>query len=186
MSTLYSIGQMNQLGDALENAGFTTDDVTNLRSFPYLSKIKEVILGCSEIVSKKNIIDLDADIFIPPGWKVVEHQKCGQFKWDTSKVELYLCDKQKVGTINGTKLRKLLKDKPVLNACVLDYLLANPQLIPDSWKGKSVFFWGTIYCDSYDALYIRYLCWHDGRWYWCHYRLGSNFDDHDLAAISCK
>jgi hypothetical protein len=33
MSTLYSIGQMNQVGDALENAGFTPAEVEKFRKF---------------------------------------------------------------------------------------------------------------------------------------------------------
>jgi len=32
-----------------------------------------------------------------------------------------------------------------MNANVLDYLLAHPELIPEDWKNKYVFFWGTIY-----------------------------------------
>lgn len=50
MSTLYSIGQMNQLGDALEAAGFTPDDVTKLRSSPRLGEIKLVVAGVAKIV----------------------------------------------------------------------------------------------------------------------------------------
>ena len=44
--------------------------------------------------------------------------------------------------IVGNALRKVLAGKPVLNANVLDYLLANSHLIPEEWKGKATFFWG--------------------------------------------
>ena len=43
MSTLYSIGAMNQLGDALENAGFTLEDVTKLKQSGDLRDFKNVI-----------------------------------------------------------------------------------------------------------------------------------------------
>jgi len=55
MSTMYSIGQMNQLGDALEVAGFTPDDVTELRSFSRLGELKDVLKGLAEIVVVKPV-----------------------------------------------------------------------------------------------------------------------------------
>ena len=65
---------------------------------------------------------------------------------------------------SGNKLRKELANKDVLNANVLDYLLAHPELIPEEWKGKLIFFWGTIYRDSDGRLYVRYLRWGGSRW----------------------
>ncbi len=49
MSSAYSIGSMNQLGDSLENSGFTPDDVTKLRKFGNLNGIKDVLDGKAEI-----------------------------------------------------------------------------------------------------------------------------------------
>lgn len=119
--------------------------------------------GDTEVVIKTHTIDCDANPYVPDGWKVEEHIKGGEFCWNPDKVELYLCDEQKGGVIEGNKLRKLLKGKPVLNACVLDYLFANPQLIPEEWRGKSVFFWGTIYRDSSGRSFVPYLYWHRDR-----------------------
>ena len=50
MSTLYSIGAMNQLGDALEAAGFSEKDLTSLKQFKDLSHIKDVVNGQAKIV----------------------------------------------------------------------------------------------------------------------------------------
>ncbi|MBI2049904.1 MAG: hypothetical protein HYT35_00390 [Candidatus Staskawiczbacteria bacterium] len=50
MSTTYSIGEMNQLAGALEKAGFTSDDVTNLRKFGRLTDFRRVIRGELELV----------------------------------------------------------------------------------------------------------------------------------------
>ena len=168
MSTLYSIGQMNQLGDALEAAGFSVDDVTKLRSFPDLSTFKNVLKGHAQIVQIKHVIDCDSTPFLPSGWKgVEEHKKGGQLEWDPTKVYLHLSPNQKDGkSIVGHELRKELTNEPVLNANVLDYLLAHQDLIPESWKGKYVFFWDTIYRDSDDFLYVRSLYWSVGRWRW--------------------
>ena len=171
---------MNQLGDALEAHDFTPDDVTKLRTSPHLAMIRGLVRGQVEVTVTKHIIDLDADPFIPDGWGVVEHQKGGQFEWDPANVSLYLSPNQRDGkVIKGDKLREELKGEPVCNANLLDYLLVNPQLIPDEWKSKAVFFWGTIYRRSDGRLCVRDLYWDGGRWlsdfYWLEFDwYGSN------------
>lgn len=194
MSTLYSIGQMNQVGDALENAGFTPAEVEKFRQFSNLSGIRAVINGLAEIQVVKHVIDCDANPLIPyEGWKVEEHKKGGQFTWDPTKVKLYLSLNQAEGkSIVGNKLRKELETQPVFNANLLDYLVEHPHLIPEEWKqdekGRTcyIFFWGTIYRNSDDGLYVRYLYWHGGRWRVAHYWLDLDFDVNCPAAVSAS
>jgi hypothetical protein len=184
MSTLYSIGQSNQLMDSLENAGFTPGDVTKLQQFKGLGKLRDVLAGTAKIVAIKHIIDCDVKPFVPDGWKVEEHIKGGQFKWDPSSIKLYLDESQENGkSIVGNKLRELLSGKPVFNANVLDYLYAHPELIPEDWKGKAIMFWGTIYRHSDGCLYVRCLYWNGDRWYWIYDSLDDDFDDYNLAAL---
>jgi len=167
MSTKYSVGAMNQLGDALELAAFTPEEVSALRNFPHWSRIRDVIRGKAEISYPQRLIDCDADPFVPDGWAVESHAKGGQLMFDRAKIRLYLSKAQEKGKpVEGNKLRKELADQPVLNANVLEYLLVHPELIPDEWKGKCVFFWGTIYRYSNGHLYVRYLDWDDVRWFW--------------------
>ena len=185
MSTLYSVGLMNQLGDALEAAGYAPGDVTDLRSkIEALKQLKGVLNGTSEIIEVKHIIDLNADPFVPDNWKVEEHIKGGLLEWHPSKVAFYLSAQQKGGSIKGNKLRKELKGKPVFNACLLDYLLAHPQLIPESWKGKYICFWGTVYRDSDGNLFVRCLYWFGGHWCWSYYWLDDDFDDYRPALLA--
>jgi hypothetical protein len=184
MSTTYSIGAMNQLGDALENAGFSTEDVTKLKQFSNLKGFKDVLNGKAEISYPEHLIDCDSAPFVPNGWSVEEHKKGGFFKLDLAKISLYLSKKQKKGSIGGHDLRKELSDKPVMNANVLDYLLAHPELIPEEWKGKAVFFWGTIYRHSDGYLYVRYLYWIGSKWYWYFNWLDSVFISDDPAALA--
>lgn len=133
-------------------------DLDWLASGDNLAKVRRVRLGHSEIVTPEHIIDCDADPFVPEGWSVAEHRNGGAFKWNATNVSLHLDEGQRDGRwIEGNKLRKELANKPVLNANVLDYLLAHPHLIPEEWKGKAVFFWGTIYCDRGGGLCVRYL-----------------------------
>ncbi|MDP2789853.1 MAG: hypothetical protein Q8O51_01880 [bacterium] len=184
MSTLYTVGQMNQLGDALEAADFTPEDVTKLRTSPQLHAFKQVLLGHAEIKQLENVIDLDASPICPGSLTVEEHQKGGSFRWDPAKVQLYLSKPQSKGkVIGGLDLRKDLVGKPVFNACLLDYLLAHPHLIPEEWKGKCIFFWGTIYRDSDGRLFVRCLYWRGGQWQWNYYWLGLGWYGDDPAAL---
>ncbi len=128
--------------------------------------VQAFLAGNSEVVVKTYVIDCDAGPMIPfEGWKVEEHRKGGHLTWDPTKVLLHLSPNQIDGkSVKGDRLRKELAEQPVLNANVLDYLLANPHLIPEEWKGKAVFFWGTIYRSSGGSLCVRCLCWDSGHW----------------------
>ncbi|MBI3074608.1 MAG: hypothetical protein HYY92_00090 [Parcubacteria group bacterium] len=146
------------------------------------------VLGLSPTVDGKEApypINCDTAPYIPDGWSVEAHHKDGQFVWNPNAVELYLADEQKEGRIIGTELRKKLQDKPVLNANVLDYLLKpkNQHLIPEEWKGKAVFFWGTVYRYSDGNLCVRYLYWSVGGWFWSLYWLEHDWNAHDPAAL---
>lgn len=75
MSKVYSIGQMNQVADALEAAGYTTDDVTKLRSKPdILKEFKFVLGGSAKIVRESFNLACDKAFspteFIGQGWTV--------------------------------------------------------------------------------------------------------------------
>lgn len=183
---------MNQVGDALEKAGFTPAEVEKLRKFNNLSGIRAVINGLAEIKVVQYIIDCDVNPFIPyEEWKVEEHKKSGQFIWDPAKVKLHLSQNQAEGkSIVGNKLRKELETQPVFNANLLDYLVEHPHLIPEEWKqdekGRTryIFFWGTIYRGSDGTLYVRFLYWHGGPWRVGDSWLGSGFGVRSPAAVS--
>lgn len=122
--------------------------------------------------------------FIPDGWTVESHDtSLGKFEWNPQEVSLHLEPEQEKSCLVGTELQKRLKDKPVLNANVLDYLLKNPYLIPEEWKGKYVFFWGTIYRNSSGNLYVRCLYFDGDRWDWYDSWLDRRFDSLDPSAV---
>ena len=132
--------------------------------------------------SDEQVVDCDAKPFEPRGWEAVEHKKGGVVKIerrgddlyiDGKKIELYFSESQRAdGVIKGDRLQKEISKKEAMNACVLEYLLSHPELIPDSWKtdenGKNIFifFWGTIYCDQRGAPCVRFLHWNCSRWCW--------------------
>jgi hypothetical protein len=138
-------------------------------------------VSCAE---EAHVIDCDADPHVPNGWQVEGHKKGGRLEWLPEKVELYLSHKQQIGAcIKGDKLLVELESLPVLNARVLDDLMANPQLIPEQWKGRHVYFWGTIYRHPSGDLRVRFLYWLGEQWNWFYYRLSGDWNSYSPAAI---
>ncbi len=182
-------GQAHELALAFGRNGWNNAEVKKLSEKDLLAQVRLVVLGQAKIEIVKHVIDLDADPYLPDGWKVEEHKKGGQFEWDPSKINLYLSPNQ-LGDkrIEGNDLRKELAKKPVFNANLLDYLKANTSLIPDEWKKdekgntRYIFFWGTIYRNSGGGLYVRYLYWGGGEWVWDCYWLGDDWNYVNPAA----
>lgn len=172
----YTEGQVHQLANKLEAEGFTPEDITKLGQLKNLSDIRGLFRGTHELRLVRHIIDCDAKPFIPDGWKVEKHRKDGQLEWNAEKVSLYLSQLQKDGKyIGGNELRKELQGMFVYNANVLDYLLVHQELIPEEWKGKAVFFWGTIYRHSDGDLCVRFLRWDGVQWHWDYRWIGYDF-----------
>jgi hypothetical protein len=116
-------------------------------------------------VTSSHLVDTDADPVIPyDGWTVEEHRKSGMI--DVTRLALFT-HKEQTGNsfIKGNKLRDELVNVPVMNCRVLEHLLEHPELIPKYWKGKSIFFWGTVYRDSAGDLCVYCLDWDGQQWY---------------------
>lgn len=117
----------------------------------------------------EHCIDTDAPPFcgFAPSLKVsvTEHRGHGKFVWDATRVGLYLTEGQKKKcSLDEATMRASLSTQKVLNAAVLDYLLTHKYLIPESWKGNEVYFWGTIFDDGNGERFVRYISWWRGRW----------------------
>ena len=150
--------------------------------------------GTHKIVANECVVNCDTAPFVPGNWSVETHpigigfvtlekRADGQLYIDGKKVILYLSKKQMNGkVIVGNDLREELSGKKILNANILDYLLAHPELIPEEWKVKPIFFWGTIYRLLIGDLSVRYLCWRGAEWGWGNYWLGHGFGAGDPAA----
>jgi hypothetical protein len=146
-----------------------------------MSDLQRIIEGGSTMV------DCDAVPFIPLGLEIrPEDQLPGHVhgQVDATKLGLYLSEEQKNGSaIQGHDLRKELEGKPVLPANVLDHLLKHPRLIPEEWKSKDVFFWGTVYRSRRGHLCVRYLyrsgavCYQGYDW------LHNDWCDHNPAVV---
>lgn len=188
------VGLAHKVCLAAEEQGYTPELLNTLAEHPtLLGELRKVQLGFSEIKPILQAINCDADPFIPEGWSVLPdkdqlpNRAKGIFTWDQTKVKLYLSKKQKGDKyLVGNDLRKELASQLVLNANVLDYLLKpeNQHLIPKEWKGKYVFFWGTIYRGSGGGLCVRCLYFFGGGgWDWRYLWLGSGFGPDSPAAV---
>lgn len=148
----------------------------------------------------KHVVDLAGDC-TPKAWKDQgdwlirpEDQIKGVMNTGTleimnlvKQIVLHLSPNQQDGkVIEGNKLRAEMKtDKvPVLNACVLNYLLLCPELVPKEWKTVgAIFFWGTVYCSPHGNLCVRFLYWDGGAWDWSYNVLGEDWNDQSPSAI---
>lgn len=191
-SAFSAVGLAHKVCLAAEEQGYTPELLNTLAEHPtLLGELRKVQLGLSEIKPILHTIDCDADPFLPDGWSIREEDQLpshvkGIFTWDPAEAKLYLSKKQRGDKyIVGNDLRKELAKEPTLNANVLDYLLKpeNQHLIPEEWKGKAIFFWGTIYRLSGVGLCVRCLCWDDGAWDWCYRWLDVGFGGRSPAAV---
>lgn len=138
----------------------------------------------------RRLVDCDAQPYIPDGWRIERHTCRGLIEFDPARIELFQHEKQKKGgTITGDDLFDAVKDRIGLNACVLDHSLENTGNLPGSWKkddqGRTryIIFPDTVFRDSDDFLYVRFLFWDDGRWDWDDFRLDDDFDDQYWVAL---
>jgi len=186
---MLDVSQTAELKLAFRRNGWNNAEIKTLLEGGILANVLKVIKGQAEIKMIERLIDCDSAPFVPDGLSVEDHKKGGMFKFNPEKISLYLSKKQKKGSIGGYDLRKELADKPVMNANVLDYLLARPELIPKEWKGKYIFFWGTIYRRSggdlcVGDLCVRYLSWYGSEWCWFYFWLVNDFNSDDPAALA--
>jgi len=137
---------------------------------------------------KHPIINCDLPPFVPEGFTLLPdseqlpNRTKGKVKFDISKVELYLSEKQKTGYIKGEELLRELKPKTVLTSHFLKYFLDNPELIPEEWKGKYIYFWGTLLRNPGGRRSVLYFYWFGGRWSWVYSWLDSDWHDDSLSA----
>jgi len=123
---------------------------------------------CFTEYNGRHFINCDAEPYIPEGWSIRPEDQLrrsvrGLFEWKPCKIKLHLCAGQESGfiqSIGGQVVRRNLEGKTVLNACILDYLINHPSIIPSEWSYMTICFWGTIYRDSRDKRQVRYLTNH--------------------------
>ncbi|MEK7569844.1 MAG: hypothetical protein AAB515_00135 [Patescibacteria group bacterium] len=158
----YSEGQVHQLMEKLEAAGFTAADITLLGQCNNLPGMLDVLHGRSEIVkvthkektSANTIVRVDRSVSPTyPCLKVLMHpelENTGSSEYDlTTAVELWLHNDQKRGVTNGLIIYDYLKKKAMLESCLglTDALAIQKLGVPAFQKifgNKTVYFWKSV------------------------------------------
>lgn len=160
---MLDVGQANELKLALRRSRYTNDEIKKLCEGNILADVRNVLRGFSEIKVIKHVIDCDADPYVPPGSELLTHRKSGLLVWNPESVKLYMTEPQHKEHVLACTVRDrlFLDHKPVMNACVLDYLFAHPHLVTEQKKFNEdtcPVFWGTIYRDIESSRqFVRYL-----------------------------
>lgn len=181
------VGQANEIKLAARRAGATNADLKRLSEGNMFKQILPVLRGNANVVIVKHVIDCDVAPYVPYHRKVKKHRTTGkQLEWDPGKIKLYFSEQQNKGCrVIGFDLYKEFASLPVINANVLDYLFSHPDLIPKEWKGKKIFFWGTVYEFEVDnSSRVRYL--NEDSDAWGDRSLDSYWYDSEPAALLIK
>lgn len=200
-SAFSAVGLAHKVCLSAEGQGYTPELLNALAEHPDLFRqFRQVQLGRAFVTVPEHVIDCDAAPYVPEGLEVVEHRKGGKFKFDAKQVKRFLVKNQKRQNgffgpgARGHDLRIELASKPVLNANVLDCLIANQYLIPEGYDWSGLCFWGTIYLEmkpdysTEPLLCVRHLVWNDVRKVWTSSRYHLDelwFDDKPTALLKC-
>jgi len=190
---MLDVDQASELKAAFRRHGWTNKEIKWLCEGGILRDVREVIVGRAEIKTIPHLIDCFSQPYVPEGYSVETHRQYGEYRWNPKHVELCV-PVEKGGRNTGDQFRKNLLHKQVLNANVLDHLLAHPELIPNEWKGEvaglpyMIFFLGTTYKDCENRLAVRCLFWRGsvGEWGSCLYNLSEKMGPRDFAAIRTR
>lgn len=154
---MLDVSQAHELKMAFRRTGWTNAEIKTLSEKDFLSDVLKVIRGQSEINYKEYKIPCNTTPFIPDGLCIVEHRKFNFFNLNSNYTKLDLSRKLKNMCNSGANIKKHLSKKFVMNANILDFLIINPKMIPENWKNKLIYFWGTIYGTSDGGLYVSCL-----------------------------
>jgi len=129
----------------------------------------------------------------PYGWEIIEENQLpnrvrGKIEFSPKDAHLYLSEEQNSSydSIIGYDLKEELRiqNNLVYGANLLDYLLVHPEIIPEEYKRKMVFFWGTIYRNSDGYLFVRCLLWAFMGCSSYHHKLEDIFSDYCPTAVT--
>ena len=131
-----------------------------------------------------HIVDCDALPRPLDGWKIDEHRQHGKKECTSRHLMLWRSSDQEDGKeVSGFILYDELTGKAAANWNVLSHFLEHPRLIPEDWKGRRIYFWGTVFRDTKGNHRVCCLCWDTRGWDWRSSTLDSSFGKHDVAAV---
>lgn len=129
--------------------------------------VDRLLAGDWKITIERHIINTAAEPYRDDEFFGIERHKVlrsnkGLFEWKVEHIKLWPLNlvKSKSGLVQVDSLSSMR----TLNACVRDYLLEHPELIPKEWIGSVLCFSGTLFRDRRKLLYIPTLDYREGKW----------------------
>jgi len=107
-------------------------------------------------------IDCNDKPAVPEGYTLIPGNPGGIYQLTPGNIKT-ISFESKTSSISGEKMLAKLGDTG-LSACVLDYLMAHQEMIPESWKSKYVVFAGNIFADAGSNKFFMTLYWWDNHW----------------------
>lgn len=149
----------------------------------------------SIVISIDRTTPFDPVAFAGEGWSIVEEDERSLKISEIDLTKISLKTKLKDGEdfiVGEENLKRFINSDDIrLDAKVLQTLLENKHLIPDSWKNKingetpCIYFYGTILREDTGKRYVMCLMWHDNdnEWTWWSEWLDVRWHDHDPSAV---
>lgn len=132
-------------------------------------------------------ITFDPVAFLGKGWIIEEQDErsLALTEIDLSKVQLETCLQEGEASIQGEdKLKRLKQAGHIrLDARFFMGLWKNPKLIPDAWKGKIIYFDGTVLRRQSGSRHVLYLYWGGRQWHWNYGWLGCQWNAVEPSAV---
>jgi len=117
-----------------------------------LNHIKDEVNTMTIYWSTGHIVDCDSDPNISNKYALVEHQKTGRVKLELHNNRLYA---------NGSRIKACkrgdISGSSAVNACIANYLVKHPELMPSSWECWYTFFLGTKFLDPNKEVCFAYV-----------------------------
>lgn len=174
-------------GDIVQKEMIEQPDRIGAEFMRFLQNRGRVIVVGSKIAVDRSK-PFDPETFIGKGWKIEEQDERSLAlpEIDLSAVRLEsMLKPEDGGSVQGKeKLRRLKADGRIrLDAAVFKVLWDNQALIPESWKGKLIFFDGTVLRSPSGRRCVLCLCWAGSRWAWDYYWLDFDWGDNGPSAV---
>ncbi len=139
-----------------------------------INAVMAVLMDKAVLTYKQHVIYLGTPILHPLGYKISRHNGGDPLVWEPKNLHLYQNPAQQGEAVS---VRVLYEDLPddttLLNANVFDYLIKNPELIPEEWQqdedgsDRTILFPGTVYYDGDKNYFVRAMKFNAGKWTDC-------------------
>ncbi|MBL7022414.1 hypothetical protein ISR92_03800 [Patescibacteria group bacterium] len=171
---ILGVTQAAEIQRAARKVGYRPEDLKQLSDAKKMVKILFYLRGLAEIESGPQVFNRLDQLKVPENLSVFRNgNSIDEAGIDSPPIlpesyELFLLGSQNTGNgIDGRELRKVLMKRQCMDANYLFYMLEHQEIIPESFDGYSIFFWGTILMGGKPGRqYVPYMFRYKGEIEW--------------------